>query len=253
MLWIQDAGQGPPLVLLHPVGTSGSIWWQHIPRLAQRFHVISVDLPGHGRSPKPEEAMSIEGMADALYKTLKNRSLFPAHLVGLSLGGMVAQMLVAQYPSSVVTLTLSDTLCEVNSVIVDALEERAKNVEQLGMTGTVTPTLDRWFAPGFSDKRADVVAVVEKLLLEADPIINAQTWRAIAKFDVASRLKTVPHVKALVVNGSLDTSIPSDVGKCLSERFGARVVELSGCAHMAPVEAPKKFMDILEPFILGNG
>lgn len=251
MLWIQEAGQGPPLVLLHPVGTSGSIWWQHIPRLAKLFHVLAVDLPGHGRSPKPKAPLSIEGMADDLYETLQKQSFWPAHFVGLSLGGMVAQMLVVKNPSSIASLTLCDTICEVNPAAAKILEERARAVQQGGMTAIVKPTLERWFSPEFTDKHSDVVAAIEKLLLEADPIINAQTWRAIAKLNVASRLKSVSHIPTLVVNGSLDTSIPPDVGKRLCELFDASLVELSGCAHMAPVEAPEKFMDFLESFLSG--
>jgi len=253
MLWIQDVGQGPSLVLLHPVGTSGSIWWQHIPRLAQRFRVLAVDLPGHGRSPKPKEPVSIEAMAEEVYETLQKQSLLPAHFVGLSLGGMVVQMLVVKHPSSIASLTLCDTLCKVNPDMAKILEERARTVEQGGMPAFVKSTLERWFSPGFSDMHSDVVAIVEKLLLEADPIINAQTWRAIAKFDITSRLRSVPLIPTLVVNGSLDTSIPPDIGKRLSEFFEASLVELSGCAHMAPVEVPDKFMDLLESFLLGNG
>jgi 3-oxoadipate enol-lactonase len=251
MLWIAEAGQGPPLVLLHPVGTSGSIWWQHIRRLSQQFHVLAVDLPGHGRSPKPKQPLSIEGMAEDLYKTLQQKSLLPAHFVGLSLGGMVAQMLVVKHPASITSLTLCDTICEVNPDAVKILEERAKEVEQGGMTAILEPTLERWFSPGFVDKHSDVVAAVKKLLSEADSAINAQTWRAIARLNVASRIKSVPQMPTLVVNGSLDTSISPDAGKRLCELFDASLMELSGCAHLAPVEAPEEFMDYLESFLAG--
>jgi 3-oxoadipate enol-lactonase len=252
MLWIQDEGQGPPLVLLHAVGTSGAIWWQHIPRLAHRFRVLAVDLPGHGKSPMPKAPVSIEAMAEALYDTLQGQAHLPVHLVGLSLGGMVAQMLAVQYPLSVATLTLCDTICEANPAAADILEERARGVEQTGMGATIKPTLERWFAPGFSDRQPEVTDFVEKLLLQADPIVNAQTWRAIANFNVASRLKSLSHIPALVVNGSLDTSISPDMGKRIGELLGAELVELAGCAHMAPLEAPEKFMDILEPFLISH-
>jgi 3-oxoadipate enol-lactonase len=252
MLWTQDTGQGPPLALLHAVGTSGAIWWQHIPRLARRFRVVAVDLPGHGKSPRPKEPVSIKAMAEALYKTLQRLTLLPAHLVGLSLGGMVAQMLAVRHPSSVATLTLCDTICEANPAAGNILEERARAVEAAGMAATVRSTLERWFAPGFSDRHPDVAAFVEKLLLQADPIINAQTWRAIADFNVTAQLGTLSQIPALVVNGSLDTSIPPDMGKRLCELLGADLVELAGCAHMAPLEAPEKFIDILEPFLLAH-
>jgi pimeloyl-ACP methyl ester carboxylesterase len=52
MLWIEEVGKGPPLIMLHAAATSERIWWQHIPRLARSFRVVTIDLPGHGRSSK---------------------------------------------------------------------------------------------------------------------------------------------------------------------------------------------------------
>ena len=72
------------------------------------------------------------------------------------------------------------------------------------MAAIVQPILERCFSPGFLEQNSDVVTVVEKLLLAADPVINAQSWRAIAKFDVASQMRSVSHPPALVINGSLD-------------------------------------------------
>ena len=251
MLWVKDIGQGPPLVMLHAAGTSGRIWWQHIPRLARRFRVLTIDLPGHGQSPRPKEPLSIEGMSAELNQTLQALNLSQVNLVGLSLGGMVAQVLAVDHPSSVSSLTLCDTTCEIGPPQAQILEERARAVEEGGMSALVKSTLERWFSPGFLANHPDVVAEIEKLLLAADPMVNAQTWRAIAKLNVVSRLPNL-RVPALVINGSLDTSIPPGGGERLANLLGARLVELQGCAHMAPLEAPEKFTDILESFLLND-
>lgn len=249
MLWVKEAGQGSPLVMLHAVGTSGRLWWQHVPRLARRFRVLAVDLPGHGQSPKSKGPLSLEGMSEELYQALQTLNLSRVHLVGLSLGGMVAQVLAVDHPSSVSSLTLCDTICEVGPAQTQVMEDRARAVEHGGMPALVKPTLERWFSPGFSAGHPDVVAEVEKLLLAADPMVNAQTWRAIARLNVVSRLSEL-HLPALVVNGSLDGSIPPGGGERLANLLGARLVELPGCAHMAPLEAPEEFMDFLESFLL---
>lgn len=249
MLWSEEAGQGPPLIMLHAAGTSGRIWWQHISRLARRFRVLTIDLPGHGRSPRPKDSLSIEGMSAELYQTLRALNLSQVNVVGLSLGGMVAQMLAVDHSSLVHSLTLCDTICEVGPPQSQVLEERARAVEEGGMSAIVKSTVERWFSPSFFASHPDVVSEVEKLLLAADPVINAQTWRAIAKLNVVSRLPKV-HLPALVMNGSLDNSIPPGAGERLANLLGGRLVELPGCAHMAPLEAPEKFMDLLESFLL---
>jgi 3-oxoadipate enol-lactonase len=188
-------------------------------------------------------------MSAELYQTLQALNLSQVNVVGLSLGGMVAQMLAVVHPSSVCSLTLCDTICEVGPPQIQVLEERARAVEEGGMSAIVKSTLERWFSSAFFASHPDVVSEVEKLLLAADPVINAQTWRAIAKLNVVSRLPKL-HLPALVMNGSLDTSIAPGTGERLANLLKARLVELPGCAHMAPLEAPEKFMDLLESFLL---
>lgn len=120
------------------------------------------------------------------------------------------------------------------------------------MRATAAPTVERWFSPGFSARRPDVTKAVEELLLAADPGVNAQTWRAIANLDVASRLGALRGMPALVINGALDDSIPTGAGERLAGLLGARLVELPGARHMAPIEAPEAFMDLVESFLSGR-
>ena len=169
--------------------------------------------------PDPKGSLSLEGMSAELYQTLQALNLLRVHLVGLSLGGMVAQMLAVDHPSFVSSLTLCDTRCDVGPPQAQVLEERARAVEEGGMSALVKSILERWFSPGFSARRPDVVAEVEKLLLAADPVVNAQTWRAIARLNVASRLPNL-HLPALVINGSLDNSIPPGEGERLAKPPG---------------------------------
>jgi pimeloyl-ACP methyl ester carboxylesterase len=190
-------------------------------------------------------------MSVELYQTLQALNLSQVNLVGLSLGGMVAQMLAVDHPSSVRSLTLCDTTCEIGAPQAQVLEERARAVEEGGMQAIVKSTLERWFSPSFFVSHPDVVSEVENLLSAADPIVNAQTWRAIARLNVVSRLPKL-HLPALVMNGSLDNSIPPGAGERLANLLRTRLVELPGCAHMAPLEAPGKFIDLLESFLLNE-
>lgn len=250
MLYFEEYGRGETLVLLHPVGTTGEIWWQHIQRLSRQFRVVTVDLPGHGRSPAPPEELSIYAMAESLYGCLKKQNMLPIHLVGLSLGGMVAQTLAAQHPAAVRSMTLCNTLCNVSQDVAKALELRAQAVERTGMEGIIDITLERWFSSYFARKHADVIQKVKSMLQRTDPMSNAKTWRAIANFDISRQGNESPNIRTLVVTGAMDTSVPVDAAKSLSLKYGAQVECFEGCAHMAPLESPEKFMDVLEAFLL---
>ena len=89
-------------------------------------------------------------MAEALYETLHKMSLFPAHVIGLSLGGMVAQMLVVRHPLAVASLVLCDTICEATLAMDDLYEERAKAVERGRHGGDRTTDPGALFFTGIS-------------------------------------------------------------------------------------------------------
>src|SRR5712691_7263441 len=95
-----------PVLLLHGLGARASDWTFQIPVLAQRYRVIAVDLPGHGRSALPGERLTVDGIADRVGALLAHLAAPPVHVVGLSLGGCVALALTVRTPARVRSLTL---------------------------------------------------------------------------------------------------------------------------------------------------
>jgi pimeloyl-ACP methyl ester carboxylesterase len=103
-------GQGEPVVLIHGLHASAEINWQKpgiMGVLAKDHQVIALDLPGHGRSEKPdrEEAYGL-ALADDVILLLDHLKIKKAHLVGYSLGGMVAMKVTTDHPERVLSLTL---------------------------------------------------------------------------------------------------------------------------------------------------
>src|SRR5258706_16130688 len=92
-LYYELAGSGPPLVLLFGLGSSSADWAFQLPEFSARYHVITVDLRGHGRSLDGAWHYSVTQMADDVGALLATLDLGPAHVVGLSLGGCAAQPL----------------------------------------------------------------------------------------------------------------------------------------------------------------
>src|ERR1700690_1719555 len=90
-LYCREAGKGPPVVLLHGLGGTHTVWNEILPGLAEEFHVLAPDLRGHGRSPNPPgSTYSFDELAGDLVKLLAHHDLVDAHLVGLSAGGFLA-------------------------------------------------------------------------------------------------------------------------------------------------------------------
>jgi len=183
-LHYQIEGTGETVLLLHPVGLDLT-WWDSLAgALSAYFKVLRADLRGHGRSPTPTPPWRIEDFAADVHALLGARNLAPAHVVGLSLGGMVAQSLALDYPEDIRSLVLSGTASTFTPAARETLAARGTTAEEGGMEAVVEPTLERWFTPSFlgSDLRSyPVVGPVEfdagglHPLEDGDKVVHLET------------------------------------------------------------------------------
>ena len=107
-LHLHRRGTGPSLVLLHGLGTAHDAWNGLAP-LADRYTLLSYDLPGHGESPAPGSGFTIDDLSDQLAALLVREGIGRTHLAGSSIGGMIAQQFAAAWPGRVDRLVLIDT------------------------------------------------------------------------------------------------------------------------------------------------
>jgi pimeloyl-ACP methyl ester carboxylesterase len=108
-LAVYETGEGPPLVLIHGFSVDHTWWDRVVPALAKRHRVVTVDLLGHGRSPKPTEGYTMEEHADRVAEELQERGVDRATVVGHSLGGAVAVALAERQPRLVRRLMVIGT------------------------------------------------------------------------------------------------------------------------------------------------
>jgi pimeloyl-ACP methyl ester carboxylesterase len=101
-------GSGPAIVLLHGIGAEYRTW-DSIAALTGRFETLSYDFPGHGEAPPPDGSYEIGDLAEQLLTVLNTSGIERAHIVGSSLGGMVALDFAASWPERVERLVLCDT------------------------------------------------------------------------------------------------------------------------------------------------
>src|SRR5262245_11970484 len=100
-LYYEIHGEGPPLVLLHGLGSSSADWGLQLPEFSARYRVITVDLRGHGQSqPAGGRNITVPQMADDVAALLDELNLRAAGVVGLSLGGCTGQLLAARHPEA---------------------------------------------------------------------------------------------------------------------------------------------------------
>lgn len=108
-LHYEITGQGEPLILIEGLGTATWLWWKQVPELSRHFRVVAYDLRGSGWSDKPDEPYSIPLFADDLAGLMDALRIKQAHVLGISLGGYVAQEFALRYPQKVKRLILCST------------------------------------------------------------------------------------------------------------------------------------------------
>lgn len=230
----------PCVVLLHPIATDGSVWAAQAASWADRFHVVAIDLPGHGASTQPEAGAGITDFAAAIEVSLREGGVRRAAIVGLSLGSMVAQRLAADYPGLVRSVVLASGAAWTSAEGRDAWDARIADAERAGMESLKEAMLQRWFTPEFLLDEPKAVAEVGDLIT-ATPVAGfIAAARAIAQLDNRDALARIT-CPALVVAGTSDRATPpSVVGPIADAIRGARYLELPA-AHVVNVEAADLF------------
>lgn len=223
-----------PLLVLHAAGLDA--------RSAQFLGIdntIGVTLPGHGDRRPAHPGLTLLDMADEVAGWVQS----PVDVVGLSMGGMVAQHLALMFPDRVRSLVLACTTARTPTAI---LLERAAATETAPREEMVATTLQRWFTAPFlaKDPEPAPLSYARHRLGTMDLGSFAQVWRAIAGHDVSKRLGSITAPTTCVA-GAHDVSTPPAELAALADGIpNTRLVEIDA-PHMAPLEQPATFRDVV--------
>ncbi|GAA5129159.1 alpha/beta fold hydrolase [Pseudonocardia adelaidensis] len=241
---------GTPVVLLHPVGLRAEAWTR-LAALMQPRPVLVPSLRGHGSSPAAPEPWTVRDLAADVHAVLSHAGRGPANVVGLSLGGMVAQQLAIDHPGDVRSLVLIGTTGGVSPPVDDVLRERGRRALEGGMDAVVDEPIARWFPA--SARTGPVATRIAQWLRSNDPSCWAATWEAMAGFNVWTQLAGV-DVPTLVLAGDADSSMPPEVGRALAAALPDSHLQIvAGAGHVAALEDPERFAKLIGDFLGQHG
>ncbi|PEN12347.1 3-oxoadipate enol-lactone hydrolase [Longibacter salinarum] len=247
-LYVEEEGAGEPVILLHGLGSSARDWFKQVPHLADRYRVITLDLRGHGRSDKPEEPYSIAQFARDVAVVLRQLDAWPAHVVGLSMGGMVAMQLATDAPELVRSLVVVNSAVDVRPQTLHDVWfylSRRFAVKLLGMRRVGKIIANKLFVrPDQEDLRSEFVERWAK----NDPEAYVRTVDAIMGWTVQDRLDRVT-MPALLVSSEHDYTPISEKNLAVAQMPNAELAVVDDARHALPVEKPDAFNAILDDFL----
>ena len=218
----------PPLLLCNGIGFSNWSWWRQIPDLSRFLRVVAFDNRGSGGSPWNGRPFSVEDLADDAAAVLEELGIAKAHVLGISMGGFIAQELALRHPDRLLSLNLGCTHCGApEAVFMEAeVARRMTDLARLGWTNeSVTASLDLNFSPEFIQADPDFMQTYVELRVKHAPA--SEGW--MAQRESSLRWRSFPRlgqiqVPTRILHGEDDPVVPVRNAQILVEAIpGARL------------------------------
>ncbi|MBM3225881.1 MAG: alpha/beta fold hydrolase [Candidatus Tectomicrobia bacterium] len=252
-LAVDTQGAGPLLVFLHGIGGNRSNWHDQFAACAAHCTVVAWDARGYGQSDDYDGPLNPLDFSHDLRRVLDYYGARKAHLVGLSMGGMIAQDFYSLYPERVATLVLCDTSDGLNITMTAAQREEFIRLRIAPLLAGQTP---RDMAPGVADtligrqsSRAAWQRLVESMAaLHTESYIK--TVRANTSRTAYPDARQI-RVPTLLVFGEDDRLTPPAIGQAMQSKIaGAALVIIPTAGHLSNIEQPAVFNAALLDFVL---
>ncbi|MGW6459469.1 alpha/beta fold hydrolase [Streptomyces sp. NPDC055078] len=244
-LHVSDTGSGEPVVFLHGGSMDSTMWKPQIEHFAAGYRCLAWDARSHGKSDTTLGPHTYEMFSRDLYDLMESLVLDRAHIVGLSMGGMIAMQFATDHPDRVSTLSLMCTLARAGDArpeFIDEVAAMADNpTDTMGLealNGVVSPVTLR--------ERPELLTEVYEQHLRADPGMAERLLPAFRRLDLTDRLSrlTVPTVVLCGEHDELFT--PLAAHQHIADTVpGAKLFVVPDAAHVANMENPAFVNDVL--------
>jgi len=248
-LYYEVAGQGDPVVFIHGLGSSARDWEYQVPFFAPRYRVVVFDVRGHGRSDKPTGPYSVPLFAQDAAALIRALEAAPAHVVGISMGGMIALQLAVDEPALVRSLVVVNSGPE---LVVRTFRERLMILQRflivrlLGMRKMGEVLSQRLFP---RPDQAPLRQMFVERWAENDPRAYREAMRALVGWSVADRLGDI-RCPTLVIASDQDYTPVSAKEAYVARMPNARLVVIPDAHHAVTVERPEEFNQVLLDFLM---
>jgi 3-oxoadipate enol-lactonase len=254
-IYYEIIGQGEPLVMIRGISSNVDHWYEQVPVLSKKYQLLVFDNRGIARSSDPDGAFSTRDMAADTVGLMEAVGIKKAHVLGYSMGGMIAQEMALTYPEKVNGLILVATDCGI-SLRIKAKPEFSRlfsEMIRLGTNEAKKAAACCLFAKQTFETRPDIIQRYTEVSLRfpASQKTFGRQWAAITQHDACNRLAKISS-PTLVITGSEDELIPPANAKVMAQRIPvAQMISIDGGGHQFLIEQPEAFNEAVISFLDG--
>lgn len=241
-----------PIVFIHGVGLNQAVWEPQIDFFKEDHCLISYDIYGHGNSPEPKTDVTLSDYASQLEELLNHLKITSVHLVGHSMGALIAISFALNYPSRVVSAVPLNIVYKRTAAQKQAVLQRASDVIKSNQVLGLEAVLERWFSESNNPVGQEKVNKVRSWLEGIDPVGYGRTYSLFAKadneFEACLEEITTP---VLYITGDKDTNSTSVMSKQMaSETPKGSSFIIKNEAHMMAYISPEKVNPLIKEFLV---
>ncbi|OGW49744.1 MAG: hypothetical protein A2V62_04345 [Nitrospirae bacterium RBG_19FT_COMBO_58_9] len=245
-----DRGTGLLIVFLHAFPLNRSMWAAQEQALSSQFRIITIDLRGHGESDAPLWRYTLDQSADDVNTLLDQLAIQQALFVGLSMGGYTLFAFYRKYPARVKGLILADTKAQADTAEgTEGRFQMAQTAYKQGPSAIADIMIPKLLSPATIQARPEIVQQV-RAMIERNQISGiAGDLMAMAERPDSIPLLSQITCPTQIIVGELDQATPPSDAKLMADQIpNAQLAIIPGAAHLANLEQPEAFNQIVAAF-----
>ena len=240
-----------PIVFIHGVGLTKEIWDQQLD-FFKNYNTLTYDLLGHGKTPLEKTQLNFEDFTKQLINLIDELEIKKIHLVGISLGALIARNFAAKHSDRISSLVLHGSIYKRSNEQKRIVENRFE-LMKMDKPASKKSALRRWFNEEFIKNNKEIYDKIYSMLEDNDLKNLLKVYKLFVNYEDEDQIFGKINTNTLVTTGQYDVGSTTEMAKNLTKKIkNAKYVEIKDGKHLCNIESAEEFNKTLELFIDQN-
>ena len=246
----QEAGTGFPLILIHGLNGDLTGWALVLPEFSKHYRTVALDVRGHGGTSKPDQPYSIKGFAEDFHQFMKQLKIPRAHILGLSMGGAIAQQFALDHPEMIQSLVLVSTFSYIDEQARRAFTRLSRSLKDGGYPAFFDEVIKLAFTPEYIAANPGPLAELKaKRVAINSPAAIGRATDACLAFNLQNEIAKI-SIPALIVSGRKDVFTPVHLAEQIHRSIrGSEWKILEEVGHNLYIEKSSQLAQVVLEFL----